>query len=179
MRRVNTLESCLEDFRYGLRQLRRSPGFTAVAVLAVAPASAPPPLSSPWWRRCSCVPSPSAIRNGWWVQTMEEAISQSEAPRRFDTTLIAFFALGGAVLLAALGLYAVIASSVSPAHARNRYSHDAGGGAERCFEASGGTRLQTGARGSEPRDRRGAGSDPLSFEPALRRQAYRPPDAGR
>ena len=46
------------------------------------------------------------------VQTMEEAISQSEAPRRFDTTVLAFFALG-AVLLAALGLYAVIAFSVS------------------------------------------------------------------
>ena len=46
------------------------------------------------------------------MQTMEEAISESEAPRRFNTTVLTSFALG-AVLLAALGLYAVIAFSVS------------------------------------------------------------------
>jgi len=46
------------------------------------------------------------------VQTMERAVSDSEAPRRFNTALIASFALA-AVLLAALGIYSVIAFSAA------------------------------------------------------------------
>ena len=45
------------------------------------------------------------------IQTMEHALSDSEAPRRFNTAVIAAFA-GGAVLLAVLGIYSVIAFSV-------------------------------------------------------------------
>ena len=46
------------------------------------------------------------------VQTMEHAISDSEAPRRFNTALISSFA-AIAVLLAVLGIYSVIAFSVA------------------------------------------------------------------
>jgi ABC-type antimicrobial peptide transport system permease subunit len=46
------------------------------------------------------------------VQTMNEVVSQSEAPRRFNTILISSFALA-AVLLAVLGVYSIIAFSVA------------------------------------------------------------------
>jgi predicted permease len=46
------------------------------------------------------------------VQTMMEAVSASEAPRRFNTVLIGSFA-AAAVLLAILGIYSIIAFSVA------------------------------------------------------------------
>jgi predicted permease len=46
------------------------------------------------------------------VQTMEQAVSSSEAPRRFNTVLISSFAFA-AVLLAVLGIYSIIAFSVA------------------------------------------------------------------
>jgi predicted permease len=46
------------------------------------------------------------------VQTMVEAVQESEAPRRFNTVLITTFAFA-AVLLAVLGIYSVIAFSVA------------------------------------------------------------------
>jgi putative ABC transport system permease protein len=46
------------------------------------------------------------------VQTMEEAVSNSEAPRRFNTTIITAFGVI-AVFLAVLGIYSVVAFSVA------------------------------------------------------------------
>lgn len=36
MRRVGYIENFVQDLRYGLRQLRRNPGFAAVALLSLA-----------------------------------------------------------------------------------------------------------------------------------------------
>lgn len=47
-----------------------------------------------------------------FVQTMDQVVAQSEAPRRFNTILISSFALA-AVLLAVLGIYSIIAFSVA------------------------------------------------------------------
>jgi predicted permease len=46
------------------------------------------------------------------IQSMEHAVSDSEAPRRFNATLISVFAIVS-VLLAALGIYSVIAFSAA------------------------------------------------------------------
>ena len=46
------------------------------------------------------------------IQSMEQTVSDSEAPRRFNTILISAFAVA-AVLLAALGIYSVIAFSAA------------------------------------------------------------------
>jgi predicted permease len=46
------------------------------------------------------------------LQTMEHAVSDSEAPRRFNTAVITAFAVGS-ILLAGLGIYSVIAFSVA------------------------------------------------------------------
>jgi predicted permease len=46
------------------------------------------------------------------VQTMEEVVSLSEAPRRFNTVVISSFAFA-AVMLAMLGIYSIIAFSVA------------------------------------------------------------------
>jgi ABC-type antimicrobial peptide transport system permease subunit len=46
------------------------------------------------------------------IQTMDQQLSSSEAPRRFNTSIIGAFAFG-ALLLAAIGVYAVIAFTVS------------------------------------------------------------------
>jgi predicted permease len=46
------------------------------------------------------------------VQTMEQVVAQSEAPRRFNTVVISSFAFA-ALLLAVLGIYSIIAFSVA------------------------------------------------------------------
>ena len=46
---IGVLENLARDVVFGLRNLRKSPGFTAVAVLSLPSASAPTLRFSAWW----------------------------------------------------------------------------------------------------------------------------------
>ena len=49
MNSLGVLENLARDVVFGLRNLRKSPGFTAVAVLSLPSASAPTLRFSAWW----------------------------------------------------------------------------------------------------------------------------------
>jgi len=59
------------------------------------------------------------------IQPMNDVISNVEAPRRFNTELITGFAVG-ALLLAIIGIYAVVAFSVLAAYAGDCHPHGLG-----------------------------------------------------
>jgi len=77
--------------------------------IAVRAAGDPRPLANAVRRTVWSLDPQLAVSN---LQTMEHAIRQSQVPRRFNTAVLSAFALG-AVLLAALGIYGVIAFSVA------------------------------------------------------------------
>jgi len=94
---------------------------------------------------------------------MEQAVSSSEAPRRFNTVLITAFAFA-AVLLAVLGIYSVIAFSWPRARRRNGHPHGA------CSQRAGIVRLilESGAKLAAIRLRTGTGRRHLPHRSLLR-----------
>ncbi len=76
--------------------------------IAVRTSMPPDQIENALRRTVWSLDSQLAVNN---IQAMEHAISETEAPRRFHTTVLTAFALG-AVLLAVIGIYGVIAFSV-------------------------------------------------------------------
>jgi hypothetical protein len=80
-RGIPLLESLWQDVRFGVRSLRRSPGFTLVTILAPALGIGGLRRSSAWWtwRCCGRFRSPS--RTGWSMRDGRKPTAAREAWR--------------------------------------------------------------------------------------------------
>jgi putative ABC transport system permease protein len=114
-------EPTMEQYYQPAEQLKKSLGSLALRTdltgnagyIAARAAMAPDAMTNALRTTVRSL-DPQLPLNG--VQSMEHALSESEAPRRFNTALVSGFAIA-ALLLAALGLYSVIAfSSALRAH---------------------------------------------------------------
>jgi ABC-type antimicrobial peptide transport system permease subunit len=121
MRRVNTVDDVLRDLVYAFRLSVKSPGFTLTAVVSLALSiganTAVFSLLDAVMLKRLAVPNPETLRILTWVpvaelRTQEEQIENSlDTERLFAGLVTSFGAL--AALLAAIGLYGVLAYTVA------------------------------------------------------------------